>query len=542
VKKYLCYSSPQYSKEASSSLKHNFPGVIFEIRDPALLYRQHILTLIRSFRSYEKTVFFTYDSQVTGKPPVWIAIINWLSKKGAYIADTKGRLTRVGWGTLVFSILPALFLRLMDLPFVFIGINRQIKWQTKIINKRKLVKKSYNQMKLAYIRSDLIFGTKAGGSVGHISGVIHGFLEQGSSVFVISTDNLELIDTSKAHISIVRPETKYNFLAEVPQLHFNKTLFSRASRIFQLEKPNLIYQRYSLDNYTGVALAREFDLPFILEYNGSEVWVARNWGRRLRHENLGKRIEILNFRAADVITVVSKPLKDEIVTHGIPERKILVNPNGVDPQRYRPDIDGDKVRRQLGLEGKTTVGFIGTFGNWHGAEVLAQAAVKLVNELKAPAETHFLFIGDGVKLPLAKQIIQEGNIEKRTTFTGMVPQEQGPEYLAACDILVAPHVPNPDGSPFFGSPTKLFEYMAMGKGIVASNLDQIGEVLEHEKTAFMVEPGNAGQLAQGILTLVNDKDLRLRLGANARREVLEKYTWKQHVAKTMEKLAEVLGK
>ena len=54
--------------------------------------------------------------------------------------------------------------------------------------------------------------------------------------------------------------------------------------------------------FGGVALARELDLPFILEYNGSEVWVARNWGRPLRFERIAKRIEMLNFHAADLIT------------------------------------------------------------------------------------------------------------------------------------------------------------------------------------------------------------------------------------------------
>jgi glycosyltransferase involved in cell wall biosynthesis len=241
-----------------------------------------------------------------------------------------------------------------------------------------------------------------------------------------------------------------------------------------------------------------------------------------------------------MITVVSKPLKDELIGRGVPAEKILVNPNGVDPQRYRPDIDGGRVRRQYGLEGKTIVGFIGTFGSWHGAEVLAEAAVKLIKELKIPADAHFLFIGDGVRLPETKRIIRKGGIEERVTFTGLVPQEQGAEYLAACDILVAPHVPNPDGSPFFGSPTKLFEYMAMGRGIVASNLDQIGEVLEHGKTAWLVPPGNVEGLAAGILVLVSDKELRDRLGRNARTEVLQNYIWKQHVARTMDKLAEVL--
>jgi glycosyltransferase involved in cell wall biosynthesis len=542
MRKNFCFSSSQYSRSAISVLQKYFPDLVFETKEPVSLRQQGIFSLFRSFRSCEKAIFFTYDLAVTGQSPLWVAVLNWFSRKDAYLADAQGRIERVGWRTLFFRSLPALVPHIFSLPFKLWGVNRKISQLEKLTAAlfRTRPTKVPQEIKLAYLRTDLIFGTKAGGSVGHIAGVVNGFTEKNAKVFLISTDKLELIDTKKTPVNLVRPDTRFNFFSEMPELYFNKILFDAAKTIFQKEKPDLIYQRSSLNNFTGVVLAREFNLPFILEFNGSEVWVARNWGRRLRFEKLSSRIELLTFHAADLITVVSQPLKDELIGRGIPAVKILVNPNGVDPQLYRPDISGAKVRRQYSLEGKTVVGFIGTFGNWHGAEVLAAAAVKLVNELGAPLDTRFLFIGDGVKLPLTRQIITEGKISESAVFTGMVPQDQGPEYLAACDILVAPHVPNPDGSAFFGSPTKLFEYMAMGKGIVASKLDQIGEVLEHGKTAWMTEPGNVGSLAGGILTLLKDKELREQLGQSARAEVLAKYTWKQHVAKTIDKLAEVL--
>src|SRR5207237_125725 len=80
----------------------------------------------------------------------------------------------------------------------------------------------------------------------------------------------------------------------------------------------------------------------------------------------------------------------------------------------------------------------------------------------------------------------------------LVPQDDGPEHLAAADLLVSPHVTNPDGTPFFGSPTKLFEYMAMGRPIVASDLEQIGQTLEHGRTAWLVPPGDVEALADAM--------------------------------------------
>jgi len=144
-------------------------------------------------------------------------------------------------------------------------------------------------------------------------------------------------------------------------------------------------------------------------------------------------------------------------------------------------------------------------------------------------------------MPRVKEHLQRSGALQAATLTGLVPQEQGPAYLAASDILVASHVPNPDGSPFFGSPTKLFEYMAMGKAIVASDLDQIGEVLKHDQTAWMVKPGDAQSLMFGLKALIDDEGRRHRLGESARREVVAKYTWENHTRRIIEKLKERCG-
>lgn len=147
---------------------------------------------------------------------------------------------------------------------------------------------------------------------------------------------------------------------------------------------------------------------------------------------------------------------------------------------------------------------------------------------------HFLLIGDGpLKSDMEKRIGHYENV----TFTGQVPYSDIQYYLAICDILVSPHNPQADGREFFGSPTKLYEYMAMGKGIVASDLGQIGQVLENGKTAILVEPGNVEELVDGMLKLVKDKELRKNLGLNAREKVIAEHTWKRNVEKVIEALS-----
>ena len=262
----------------------------------------------------------------------------------------------------------------------------------------------------------------------------------------------------------------------------------------------------------------------------------------MKYERLSERIERLNLASADLVVVVSRAMRDDVVARGADPARVLVNPNGVDPERYRPDVDGRPVRARYGLDRHTVIGFIGTFGPWHGAEVLARAFVALLRQDPLLAESvRLLMIGDGVTMASVRRILTDGDALKLTTFTGLVPQEQGPEHLAACDVLVSPHVANPDGSAFFGSPTKVFEYMAMGKGIVAADLDQIGEVLQHGQTAWLVQPGDAGVLAAALARLVADADLRRRLGSKARREAVAHHTWRAHVRRTIDRVSDVIS-
>jgi glycosyltransferase involved in cell wall biosynthesis len=102
-----------------------------------------------------------------------------------------------------------------------------------------------------------------------------------------------------------------------------------------------------------------------------------------------------------------------------------------------------------------------------------------------------------------------------------------PGYLAACDVLVAPYLPTLAEVPFHGSPIKVFEYMAMAKPVVASNLGQISAILKHRETGLLVTPGDADELADAIIELREDPILALKLGGQARTESMN-YTWKRN--------------
>jgi glycosyltransferase involved in cell wall biosynthesis len=270
--------------------------------------------------------------------------------------------------------------------------------------------------------------------------------------------------------------------------------------------------------------------PLFLEYNGSEVWVGRYWDR-VGSLGLLERYERLNLKAAARIFVVSEVERRNLLRAGVEDEKIVVNPNGVDVEHFQPGIGGKRVRAELGIrDDETLVGFVGTFGPWHGVLALAEA-VKLMPDA---ARVRFLLVGSGALRGEVEQILREGGAVHRAILTGAIEHERVPQMLDACDVLASPHVPLEDGSEFFGSPTKLFEYMAMGKGIVASRLGQIAEVLADEETALLVEPNDARQLSEAILRLVNSPALRATLGAAARREAKAHHTWTHNAARVLD--------
>jgi len=98
----------------------------------------------------------------------------------------------------------------------------------------------------------------------------------------------------------------------------------------------------------------------------------------------------------------------------------------------------------------------------------------------------------------------------------------------------------PDGRPYFGSPTKLFEYLAMERPVVASRLGQMSELLVDGQTAILVEPGDPSELARAILRLSNDEELRLRVGASARSLVVSGHTWRHNAARVFAALDNLL--
>lgn len=245
--------------------------------------------------------------------------------------------------------------------------------------------------------------------------------------------------------------------------------------------------------------------------------------------------------------MVSKVLKEELLKRGINEEKILVNPNGVNTEVYHPaklETSRKAIRKNLTIENSFAFGFIGTFSIWHGIEILAHIIPKIIEQNK---NVHFILIGDGPLLPFLKSELKKKKTTKQyVTFTGILPSEQAKNYLAACDAFLSPTQPNKDGSRFFGSPTKIFEYLSLAKPIIASDLEQVSELIQpafkinnkinshpiKDCIGIAINPTDKNSFVEASCFISRlDKAILQKMGSNARQKAINCYRWQQHIEK-----------
>lgn len=390
-----------------------------------------------------------------------------------------------------------------------------------------------------YIKTTMCFGIQSGGAVAHSVGVISEMKKVYRDMEVYTTDFLpeNLMDRYVTKISLAGFRDYY----DEAKLYLNISAYNEIRNKRGNSKPVFVYQRCSLYDYIGVKIAEKYKVPFVLEWNGSEIWVSKNWdGARFRYRDTAEKIELLNLEKADLITCVSRELKDSLIASGIPGDKILVNFNGVDVNKFSPSVSGDNIRKKYGIEDSIVLGFCGSFAKFHGAETLAETFGNILNHYNNYRnKVKLLMIGEGYTLVNVKRILKRKGALNDAICVGSIPVDDVAEYLAACDILIAPHIPNEDGSEFFGSPTKLFEYMAMGKAIAASKLNQIGEILHNNQNAVLFKAGDIDEMEKAIVSLIEDDALRMRVGKEARSDAKMFYTWEKHVDRIIIRLKEM---
>lgn len=282
-----------------------------------------------------------------------------------------------------------------------------------------------------------------------------------------------------------------------------------------LDEVQIVYERYSLWSLTGLALASSLGVPFVLEVNAPLIQEQERY-RQLALTDLAASIESALFERATVILCVSSALVERATRlRGTPVG-VHLHGNTVDTNLFRP------AEAKAGVPGSgdpasgPTIVFLGSLKPWHGVQ-------GLLDSFSIVAERHpsvrLQIIGDGPERESLERLAARPGTRGRVSFTGAVPHERIPAFLALADIAVAPY---PQLEEFYFSPLKIGEYMAVGLPVVSSAIGDVRGILRDGESALLVPPGDISALASALERLVRDTSLRRRLGREGRRIAVER--------------------
>ncbi len=221
---------------------------------------------------------------------------------------------------------------------------------------------------------------------------------------------------------------------------------------------------------------------------------------------------------SDTVSVASKRLECEARKLGVHKEVIFEAHVGADTSRFRPEISGERVREKYGIA-KPIVLYLGQLHGGQYVELFIEAASILTGELGCDAA--FMIVGDGYRAQELKKLGASMGLDGRLIFTGSVPHDDVPEYIASADVCVACFQDNPVTA--CKSPLKIVEYLALGKAIVASNVGEVPNMLSG--CGVIVPPGQAMPLAKAVANLLSNNQLRRELGWSARRMAETEYNW-----------------
>lgn len=313
------------------------------------------------------------------------------------------------------------------------------------------------------------------------------------------------------------------FLYELAELAYAVPAYLRLRRAVRQHAPDCLYERYNLFLPCGVWLKKRHGLPMLIEVNAPLADErARFSGLTLKR--LARWSERYAWTGADFALPVTEVLAERVRAVGVPDARIRVIHNGIDRDRFAGAVDVAAAKASLGLSGKLVLGFTGFMRPWHGLDRVVRFIARA-----GRGDLHLLMVGDGPARAPLESLARELGIEQAVTVTGVVPRDRVAEHVAAFDVALQPDVVT------YASPLKLFEYMAMGKAIVAPARPNIREILTDGDDAMLFDADAEGALEQALENICADDDLRRRLGAGAAATITRRdFTWDGNAARVEE--------
>lgn len=377
-------------------------------------------------------------------------------------------------------------------------------------------------MQVAYVCADSgvpVFGVK-GCSI-HVQEIVNAFGKRGDHLTLFAT---RLGGKRQEHFPVDCSE--FPILSGLSLADRESALMDAAEKIAKTwaiaPTPfDLVYERYSLWSCASMKAARKLKIHSILEVNSPLI------EEQIKHReisNLDQAHAIRNdaFLNATTIVTVSDEVARYVCKHldDTEHAKVHVVPNGVDVDRFCPSHFPQDSNREF------TIGFLGTLKPWHGLESLL-TAFELVTKAKPKAKLRI--IGDG---PLREELqlrIQNHypQLENQIDWVGAVNPWEVPGELSKLDVAVAPYLETDD---FYFSPLKVYEYMAAGRAVVASQIGQISSLIHDNVNGCVYPAGDVKRLASLLIELANDPERRSRLGRAARSCAEERHSWDSALA------------
>jgi starch synthase len=291
---------------------------------------------------------------------------------------------------------------------------------------------------------------------------------------------------------------------------------------------DLLYAKSPLEGAILGILGKIFQVPTVYEVNGL---IGEEF--EMKHENHlhiagSLLLEYAAVKCADHLICVTPWIKQNLVSRGIPTQQISVVENGADITVFKYV---DNAKRVLGLDsGAHYVGYTGTLKAWQGLEYILDAVPYI---LEKKMDTEFLIVGGGELFHWLQKTIEEKKLP-HITITGEIEYSKVPLYISACDVCLLLKKPLSSGY----SPLKLYEYMACERPVVASTVKGF-ECLKKEHCGILVNQTNPKEVADAVVKLLQDKNLRNTMGKRGREYVAKNHTWKK-VAEKISDICEIV--
>ncbi len=276
-----------------------------------------------------------------------------------------------------------------------------------------------------------------------------------------------------------------------------------------------IYAHWVIPNGPPAAwVARRLGIPLLISLHGSDIFTARRnplFGRAARWA----------FQQAQAVTACSPELREGALALGAPASTRLLA-YGADPRVFSPDRRSGEYRARLGLnENDLAIGGLGRMVYKKGFGLLLEAFARVH---AARPETKLLLGGEGPLLPELRNQAAALNLSGSVRFTGRIPWDQAPTFLASLDLFVLPSIRDQAGN-LDGLPNVLLEAMASGTPVVASDIGGVRLAVEDQASGMIFPAGDAAALATCLVEMANQPGLRARIAVYARQQIEDRLNW-----------------